>query len=172
MDIVAIILGDLEQLGRDSLPFALHDTIERALGMFKNVIRGEGNAVATGEEETFGETAARLDGEIGNFRNVGQIIQGIAHGVGFPFVEETEIVRVLEDLEVEQADAVARFARGLSDEFEAEGFQAEIDLRVHETTGVDEKNFHTVLPRRLVSTQFGAGSTVLQRRGPGVRAQA
>jgi len=43
--------------------------------MLDNVSRDEGGAVAADENKALGESAPRLDREIEDFRNIGQIVQ-------------------------------------------------------------------------------------------------
>src|SRR4029434_7103673 len=51
-------------------------------------------------------------------------------------------VRVREDLQIHQPDVVPVGAHGGGDPFEAERLEAEVDLGIHQGTGVNEQHAH------------------------------
>src|ERR1700739_1078295 len=68
-----------------------------------------------------------------------------------------------EDLQVEEPTLVARFARGLRHQLEPQRLKAQIDLRVHQRTGMYEENFHLVL-QPSYGVRFSARSILLAWR--------
>jgi hypothetical protein len=114
--------------------------------------------VAAHEEEAARHPGLGGPGQVDHLGNVCQVVEAEPDGIRLPGFQEPEIVLVTEDLQVEDADVVAGPAGGRRHEFDAQGFEPEIDLRVHETAGVAAEDLHGCLP-----------SLVVERRGGGRR---
>src|SRR5262249_42622 len=65
----------LQQQRCDPFSFTTDDAVYSTSRMLDNVSRNEGGAVAADENKALGESAPRLDREIEDFRNIGQIVQ-------------------------------------------------------------------------------------------------
>ena len=65
-----------------------------------------------------------------------------ADRVGLEVREEAPVVVVAEDLQIQQPDIVTRRAHGSRHAIEAQGFETQVELRVHERAGMDEENSH------------------------------
>jgi purine nucleoside phosphorylase len=77
--------------------------------------------VAAHEHEGARPSAPGLAGEIDDLGHVGQVVQGEAHRLRPPALERRAVGRVVEDLQVEQADVVAGAAGGRGHALQAEG---------------------------------------------------
>ena len=93
--------------------------------------------MAAGEDEAPGPALARRLGEVEDLRHIGEVVDREGHRIGLPAVEQPEIVRLGLDLQVDQLDLVTGAPRRGGHELEPERLEAEIDLRVHQTAGMN-----------------------------------
>src|SRR6185437_5834569 len=84
--------------------------------------------------------------QIHDLRDIRQIIASERNGVGLPSPDECFIVFPRISLQVDQTDIVSRLAARLRHHLEAERFQTQINLGVHEWTGMDCEEFHCRKP--------------------------
>ncbi len=81
-------------------------------------------------------------GEIDDFGDVGQVVAGEGDRVGAPGAYLGEVGAVVLGLQVHDADGVPVPLGGGGHQFQAERFEAEKHLGVHERTGVDGQQLH------------------------------
>jgi hypothetical protein len=134
----------LEQ--QDDRCFALpaQHAVDRALAVAEDLLGREGAAVAAGEDEAAGPALARRLGEVQDLGDIGEIVEGEGHRIGLPAVEQAEVVRLGLDLQVDQLDLVTGAPSRRCHELEPERLEAEIDLRVHQTPGMNGQKPHDV----------------------------
>jgi hypothetical protein len=84
--------------------------------------------VAADKKEARREAPPRLNRQVDHFRDVGQIVEGESYGFGSPLVEETEVVRVACNLQINKPHGVPGLARGGCNQFKTERFQAKVHL--------------------------------------------
>ena len=87
--------------------------------------------------------------KIHDLRNIGQIVTAKCDCVGFPGADQRLVVFPGVCLQIDQPNIVPRLAARLSYHLEAERLQAQIDLGVHERTGMNCEELHEPKPPRL-----------------------
>ncbi len=136
------IIRCFEHIRRDRFAFSADDTGDGAFGVGENFFGGERRAVAAGEDEAFRKTALGFLREVHHLGNIREIVQREADGFGLEVFEQAEVVAMAKDLEIEQTDVVASFARGLGDQLKPKRLKAQVNLRIHQGAGMYEEDFH------------------------------
>src|SRR5262245_10173289 len=77
--------------------------------------------------------------------NISQIVQGEANGLGLKIVQLAEVIRLAEDLQVEELHCMASGTHSLGDSFQPQGLESQVDFRVHQAAWVYQQDFHSTL---------------------------
>src|SRR5579875_1226446 len=94
------------------------------------------------EDEAFRQHPLHIAGEIDDLRNVGEIVQREADCARLKILQLAVEGLVIENLEIENPDLVSSGAHRRRHPLHPKGFQAQIDLAVHEGARMDEKDAH------------------------------
>src|SRR6516225_5512552 len=82
--------------------------------------------------------------QINNFGNVGEVIATEGDYIWTPALNRAEIVPVRFALQIDQAHRVPGAFRCCGHKLEPERLQPKVDLRIHQTTGMNRQEFHFV----------------------------
>src|SRR5262245_23680059 len=95
---------------------------------------------------------ARGSCQIDNFGNVCKVIATESDHIRSPALDRAEIVPVRFALEIDQSHRVPGAFRRGGHKLEPERLQSKINLRIHQTTGMNREEFHLVRTRRRWSS--------------------
>jgi hypothetical protein len=132
----------LEDPRGDALALAAHDAVDRPAGVFEDIRRDERGTVAANHDPAVGERRLGLARQIDDLGHVGEVVEGEADRVRTPARERVAVVRVPEHLEIEQRDLVTGGLHRGCDLLETERLEAQVYLREHERTRMDEQHAH------------------------------
>src|SRR4030095_13748417 len=108
----------------------------------QNFFGNKRNTMSTNTDECLRQQDTRSTREIYDFGNVCEIIDGKRDDVRLPALDQAEKIVLWLALQIDETDRVTAMPRGSSNKFEAERFETKIDLRIHQTAGMDGQKFH------------------------------
>src|SRR5437870_7848190 len=117
-----ILDQSIEQTGDRCFAFADQHAIDSACGVPQDFFGNKRNAVSTNTNECFRQQGARSAGEIEDFRNVSQVIDGERDDVWPPAFDQTEKILIRFALQVDQTNRVTCASCGCGYKFETERF--------------------------------------------------
>src|SRR5262249_37154832 len=138
----AVARHGFKQLDDGCLALALEHTIDRALAMLQNGLRGEGGAVATNADEGAWQTTFGSLRQIDDLGHIGEVVAGEGDEIRLPFCNHAVVVGVALDLQVEKPHGVLGAAGSLRHEFEAQWFKPKENVRVEQRSRMNEQNLH------------------------------
>ena len=140
-----------QQLRDDRLAFAADDRVERPVRLVQHVPGDEGHRVAAREYEATWAGGFHRTREIDDLRDVGQVVEAEPDRVRREVAQVPGQLVPAENLEVEEPDLVTGGARGARDPFQAQRFEPEEDLRVHQPARVNQQRPHEHLSARRLA---------------------
>src|ERR1700757_535422 len=142
MERLSVVAHSLKQRDNRGFAFALQHTVNRTPTMLEDLLRNKRSTVSTYENETIWQLSLRRGSEIKDLGDVGEIVAGKGDNVWLPVVNQPEIVRVALGLQIDQPHVMPALTGRRSYQFKAQRLQAQVDFRVHQTTGMDGEKFH------------------------------
>jgi hypothetical protein len=142
-----LVAHRLQQLGCDQLALAAHDAVQAARPVLDQLGRDERSAVAAGEDEALRLQLPRLPGEVEHLGHVGEVVQAEADRLGLERRELTEVVPMVEDLQVEQPNLMTGLAHCRRHALDPEGLEAQVDLGVHQGARMNQQHAHEMPPQ-------------------------
>src|SRR5262249_29267118 len=138
----AVARHGFKQLDDACLALALEHTIDRALAMLQNGLRGEGGAVATNADEGAWQTTFGSLRRIDDLGHIGDAVAGEGDEIRLPFCKHAVVAGVALALQVEKPHGVLGAAGSLRHEFEAQWFKPKENVRVEQRSRMNEQNLH------------------------------
>jgi hypothetical protein len=136
------IADGLEPARGDHLALAAHDAVDGAARVLEELGGHERGAVAADEHECRAPLRLGVLGEIDHLGHVGEVVHGEADGLRGERLDLAPVVRVLEDLQIEEPHVVAGGPHGRGHALEAERLQSEVqrDFRAPPPVEVSSKS--------------------------------
>lgn len=142
------VLGESMEQPRDRrFAFTDQHAIHCAAGVPQNFFRDKRNTMPTDTDECFRQEGMRSTSEIDDFWNVSEVINRERDDIRSPTVNETQKILLRFALQIDQANCVTGAPCRCGDKFESKRFESKIDLRVHQTAGMNREEFHSFLTR-------------------------
>src|SRR6266404_9644530 len=94
------------------------------------------------EQEAAGQSPPGGDRQVDHFRHVGEVVDREPDGLRPERLQLAPVVSMRENLEIEQPYVVAGLPDRGRDALQAERFEPQVDLRIHESAGMDEQDAH------------------------------
>src|SRR5882762_3089385 len=94
------------------------------------------------EQEAAGQSPAGGDGQVDHFRHVGEVVDREPDGIRPEGLQLAPVVSMRENLEIEHSYVVPGLPDRRRDALQAERLEPQVDLRVHESAGMDEQDAH------------------------------
>jgi hypothetical protein len=110
--------------------------------VLQNFFRDKRNTVSANADKGARSQLPGSAGEIDDFRKVSEIIAAKRDCVRLPALEQPEKILMGFALQIDQAHRVTGPSRSRGDKLQTERFEAKINLRVHEATGMNGEEFH------------------------------
>ena len=132
----------LHELRNRGFAFPFEHAVDRSPGMLEQVARHERGAVSAEEDEHPRMPRSRGLCQVNQLRNIGQIVAGECHDIGAPLVDLAEVVDMVIDLKIKQANLMPRSPQLGADELDAQRLKRQENLRVQERAGVNSQYFH------------------------------
>src|SRR4030095_15092219 len=85
--------------------------------------------------------------EVEHLGDVGEVVQAEADRLGLERLELTEVILVLEDLQVEQPTLMTGLAHCRRHALEPERLEAQVDLGVHQRARMNQQHAHETPPQ-------------------------
>src|SRR5262245_50227081 len=137
------ILGQsVEQAADCRFAFADQHTIHSAVGVPQDFFGDKRNTVSTDTGECFRKQGTRSASEIDDFWNVGEVIDRERDDIRVPAFNQAEKILVRFALQIDQANRMTGAPSRSGYKFEAKRFEPKINLRVHQTAGMNGQEFH------------------------------
>ena len=122
--------------------FPLEHAVDGARAVLDQRLCDERCAVPTDADEDAGKARLGRLGEIDDLGDVRQIVATKGDDVRLPALDRAEIGALVFDLEVEQPNRMAGLPRRGGDQFEADRFEPQKNLRIGQRAGMDAEQPH------------------------------
>jgi hypothetical protein len=174
--------GGIQQRGDDDLAFPPHDRVHRAFPPHDRVhrafrlgehVRGdERHRMPAGEHEAAGHDRLDQPGQLDDFRHIRQVVEAEADRFRPEITQLAYQVVMAEHLQVQQAHVVPSRPGGGGHALQAERFQPQEDLRVHQAARVDEQGAHEVPSDQVPKSRVAIHNLYLSERALNVTRQS
>src|SRR4030095_3467678 len=141
-----ILRESFEQVGDRGFAFTDEHAINGAARVLQDFFGNKRNTVSTNADECFRRHCTCSTSEVDDFRNVSEVIDRERDDVRSPVFDQVEKVLVRFALQINQTNFVTCASCRCSNEFKAERFEPEINLRVHQAAGMNREEFHLLDP--------------------------
>jgi hypothetical protein len=155
--VTSVLSNRIQQPGDGRFAFSGQHAIHSTIGVPQNFVRNKRDAVAAHTNKRIRQQVTRRSRQINNFGNVRKIIAAERDYIWPPALNPAEIVPVRFALQIDQPRRVPGALRCSGHKLQAKRLQSKINLRIHQTTGMNRQKFHFFTAGR------GLFKTILQR---------
>src|SRR5262249_22246668 len=107
--------------------------------------------MAANTDETASQSQLRSLGQVDDLRHIGQVVARKRDKIRLPLRDQTVIVGVALDLQIDDPHRVVGTPRRLRHQFEAQWFKTQEDVRVEQRTWMNEEQSHLDLPGSITA---------------------
>ena len=138
----------VEHARDDHLALAADDAVDGAPRVLEELGGDERGAVAADEDEAVAAPALGRLRQIDDLGHIGEVIHREADDLGPEALELPRVIPGREGLQVEEPDIVPGRSDGGRHPLQPQRLETQVQLRVHQRTGMHEQHSHGVLPRK------------------------